>query len=190
MHVVLNESFASKEALETHVRNLLKNNRGFIPANHALFPFLVALLERHPKRDEKIGPGVKAFTIGVAPGSEGRGSTLFVHRPGARIHVSWKMCCQARGKTERAIEVFAYRRAIDSQVREYGMANQSNQCNSCKGFFPQTHIDHIKPFSKLMSDFKEKYPEGTKNAWKRYHAKHATYQRLCATCNVRKGNSE
>ncbi|WP_405673306.1 DCL family protein [Streptomyces sp. NBC_01530] len=99
---IASEYFSTKAAATARCQDILRAYPGQ-PRSGAGQPqevtdpthvaFLTALVERHPKADDKIGSGVAGFKVQVNPDGTGNTRCFWViHHDGTATHFSFKSC--------------------------------------------------------------------------------------------------
>jgi hypothetical protein len=83
-------SFPTQKAAEDFIRQQLYNQPLSAVIPEPLHSFLVALVSRHPRSAEKIGPGVKHFT--VEPASYGTRCFYLTRVDGTQTDFSFLKC--------------------------------------------------------------------------------------------------
>lgn len=145
------------------VRALLLScdGRRILPGD-SVFEQLQALVERHPRADEKIGGGIIGFVVYRGWGNHIALDILRVD--GARVDVSWRKCVSRHEFTQRAKLRRAMREAVDVQVRasrDYWLRTAAI-CGLCalpiEPGSDDVHIDHVVPFEQLVREFLKSYP--------------------------------
>lgn len=131
---------------------------------------VLALLERHPDYDEKVGLGIQRIFVRQAPSTYGLNikpkRCFYIKRvDGTEVEFSYKKCLHGGGsdqRHERLIEErrqSAYRSAVDGQVIAFKQ-QQHQGCAAC-GCIGQTdfHVDHVTQFADLVRQFEQHEPE-------------------------------
>ena len=172
--------FKTKKALKEYTVKILNEIGRFcgsIRSEHPQhFSFLLALIHRHPdlhKADEI----QDLHTVGI---ETWRWPTVMMVKPAGEEDVSLlKKCVSGRDTTDKAKQLIEFRESIRPQIVVF-RATAQEVCVFC-GDTSNLHVDHVYPFSRLVAEHTAPFVE--------YHQVHATFQMLCATCNVKKSNS-
>jgi len=204
--------FKTKDAAKKYTRSII-NTLGvcIIDKDHEAFEFMYNLIQNHSEREIKIGVGIDYFELYVHPLFKNLSPLL--HRiDGSVIDFSWIHCCEFKPRPPIVNFKSALRMAIYPQTSKFKQ-NNVLICNLCKSdslFSNEYHVDHVKPFSLLLTEFMKvmTYPMPeifdddplTNNAifriedkaletqWINYHFEHASFQILCKFCNLKKSN--
>jgi len=201
------KEFHSKRSCADYVRGVIKSlDVCEIGKHHSWFWFFRDLIERHPRRDEKIGVGVEAFYILQNPCNR-KAMTLMVERSdGSRIDFSWLTCVDGKDKSTKADLLAAMRSAVMSQVLDFRGAHFSGFCQECSKEIDmaESNVDHVDTF-KILAD---RFLDGHKNIpnefdghptrfttvfkskdiqfrrdWELFHRENAKLQITCRECN-------
>jgi len=165
------------------------------------------LINNHPEKNDKIGNGIKKFIIEINRLNHKAYHINILRNDDSIIDFSWKVCA---GCLKPNSLLSAMRHSISKQIIKYKKKNKSKLiCKYCSSK-ENIHVDHKYPsFKKISTDYiksiKLKIPnrfgsdaktyqhtftledQEFKNEWNSYHKKHAIYQLLCETCNIKKG---
>ncbi len=94
--------FKSQEALKTYVKGVLSKYSVGEYVSEIDKRFLCELIERHPRRDEKIGVGIKAFKIyRVCGGATKHNNFAIVREDNSIESFSYKQCIENKEPTRR-----------------------------------------------------------------------------------------
>lgn len=133
-----------------------------------------------------------------------------VHFEDESIITSWKDCARKTNTVESVSTQLnnAMRHAIIEDCMKFKYNNIDGKCVICKST-DNIQTDHIEPFSKIKDSFLATQTNSPStfdletsinqtvfkasdinfaNLWVEYHRKHASFQLLCRTCNLKKGN--
>jgi 5-methylcytosine-specific restriction endonuclease McrA len=204
-------TFSSAAACEAHTRAWLdqalgKFNRVRITPGKSP-SFLMALLERHPHKAEKIGSGVQYFVLERSPGN--RGVRTFAVRAEGAVDFSWKICCAGKDPGAGRKLTMALRYAVRGQINDWIEEQKPTHCKSCETMFRTRldwHVDHVVPFKLLSAEFLHGRKAPTEftdleisgghkfsmadwefeRDWLAFHKDKATLQALCVECNQKK----
>lgn len=203
-----NKSFRTKRESLDYTRSLISNlGCCVIDAKHPNFEFFISLLNHHPEKDEKIGIGVKTFTIMRNVLKPSVFHMMVNRHDGSSIDFSWRFCCEFKKPNKHDDLNKALRHAISKDTIEYKNNMEKMICNLC-GLedlpYSDFHVDHIKPFREIKSEFLKTEPEipyefGSdretfstcfkdedfefKERWYQFHRNQCQFQILCAKCN-------
>lgn len=198
--------FKSMKAAEDYVRGKLTAFDG----NDPLWP---ALLDRHPERNEKRGPGIKRFYVSKNPLNP-KALQLNIERlDGSCVDISWRWCLKGAPRDVRSNLLSAMRNAVIDQVTSYREACGVISVCPCCGLkiSGKTHVDHEQPtFAELANEFLSsalkapdtfddcpetnmaKFRETDRaysNIWQEFHRRKAKLRLICANCNLRRQKS-
>lgn len=204
-------AFPSKEALRREVKRRLSyliSEKEVMPA-HESYTFLLDLIKRHPRYDEKAEGGIRGFVVGINPWSPGY--TLNLVRPdGQHMDISWRTCVTGLDTPPMANLLCAMREAITAQIFQFRdsivypyTCPKCGQPTSCS---EEIDIHHLTPFRRLADDFMAStriplpttFDDGANNRacfnaeasdfandWKMYHEWTAELEALCTLCHIR-----
>ena len=143
----------------------------------AHYQFLLEVLKRHPDPDK--GQGVlDMHTVGIPAW---RFPTVILLKENVEEDVSLlKHCIRGRGLSKHESKMKEYRELIRPQIVEF-RASANLECCQC-GSTAELHVDHIFPFSKIVAEYDGEI------SFEDFHRERATYQILCASCNIKKSN--
>jgi len=190
------------------------NKESIIIKSNPNFNFLMDVLNKHPRSNNKIGLGVEFFTLQLNPINK-KGVEVIIHRvDGTKEDFSWLVAIGAKKNTSRTKRIAAMRHAVKRITIEYKQ-NNDLICNHCG--ITSDNLEYHKfatdhktiPFSVIAEEFllnndasapkifdndpishcpifqlKDKYFE---EKWYNYHLEHSDFQILCASCNSKKG---
>lgn len=195
--------FKSQALAKTFLRELIQRYEpNQIIDNPNDHKFLLSLIERHSEREEKIGPGIKAF-ISVRDYMKALGLKI-LRTDGSQIDFSWVHCITGSKKSHI---VMAMRVSIEYQVIDFKDSITDFVCGICNKPIELTdklNIDHEVPFKKLAEDFLSgknhpiKFDDCEKTnrakfqavdsefekAWASYHKTNAILRPTHAKCNL------
>ena len=140
-------AFERKMDAEAHIKNIFKEAVWGEPLAGEEHEFVLALLLRHPRAEEKLADGMSHFTVN----SNGYGSHCFyIHRPsGLSEHFSYIK--SLRGEDDvRSLALSAMSRAIELQIwtfRDTELAKGEQYCPFTKALITKDryHVDHPNP---------------------------------------------
>jgi len=198
--------FPTKTAAVAAIQQILRTNVNR-ELNGKDFEIVRALLDRHPRAEEKIGCGVKAIIVKKTENQRGVNISncrcFYVQRlDGSFIDFSYDVCINPERDNPDYNRIKAYRSAVDKQILKFKESNNLI-CALC-GSSRDPEADHIVPFVTLVNQFEEtvtsvpmefsddpvyhfcvfrKEDKDFAAKWKRYHKKHAQLRILCKRCN-------
>lgn len=208
--------FKTKKARETYTRERIASigaKQDIKPPDHDFY-FLQDLLSNHKKHKWLQGSGVKSFNI--RRNVMGKGFQTFVNRTDdTEDTFSWRKCCTQTTPSTKAMLNKAMRSTVMDHTETFkSQFERRFECTLCqaRGSNPFLfHADHATmPFCKIRDTFLSEigsYPkrfckhptkycpvfrkqdEKFEKLWTDYHNKHAEYQILCASCNLKKGSN-
>jgi hypothetical protein len=200
---IAGKDFESKKSALDHISKVLRSNgsRTYKPPSQG-FEFLLALLDRHPERDEKLSHGLTHFEVVMKNAARTNYTVYLVNARGQKLDFSWRVC--VTGKKNDLLTA-AMRLAIKDQIDEFKLANSHvTTCQLCN-VKPAEHADHIVKFRHLKERFltyrtaptsfdecdrthAAKFkPEDAafEKEWSDYHRAVSELRMLCASCNLR-----
>ena len=147
--------FRSKKAVQDYIRGVV-NDCPFdlvIDETHKHYPVFKAIVMDHINKEEKLGCGIQHFVFVV--GAVYKEKQLNVIRTdGSIVSMSYlynNIICEASYKQQ---QVNACRDAIYDQIMEYRFClEETPSCSFCGATDKGIHIDHIYPFSKLLTEY-------------------------------------
>jgi hypothetical protein len=197
--------FTSKRRLEEYVRALLKSIGvcTSVRANNIEhYNFLIDLFRRHPRYPEKIY-GITDISI-TSNIMRPQYLTTNIVRDSGVEDISWVNCVTGSGTDSFKS---ALRVAVTDQIITFRNSQQLI-CNTCgRTDEGEYHVDHIIHFEHLVCEFIQHttltqpalFDSGPDNrkqfrhndkeyedAWKTFHASHATLRILCRSCNLKR----
>lgn len=164
---------------------------------------LLHLVQRHPKREHKIGPGVSS--VRIEADVYGRNGFVLVRVDGSitRVGVQPIATRKSRSVAEKCEK--ACRRAVSEPIIAFAAKHADDPCALCGA--PSAHVDHASPqfveiFNAWAADglallteqhFEQDETAGVAeqfrdaviaDAFRAYHDSVATLRMLCAACNL------
>jgi len=196
--------FSSKEAAKKHIQSILDRNRNKEALTGEDKEVILALLERHPKYEQKFGKGISEIFV---KGSEKSRCFWLKYKDGSDPQdFSYENCLYNDRDFVCKLRQKAYRTAVQDQIEAYKSQHQNDRCAECNCVPNEIHVDHEKPqFLELTRQFEQKQsylptefaqelyisqkvfkPEDAKfkQSWQEYHRLHASLRILCAKCNL------
>lgn len=201
------KSFTSQKALKDYVKTIIDeiqiedDIKNKYPEH---YKFFCELFTRHPNATEKVKNmnNLKIVHNAINP----KYFELQILYDDKRVEAISYNCCIS-GKSKDGLKI-AMREAIDDQIQTFRNNNVRicQLCNKTKGQF---HIDHIKEFNEIFTEFFKEYSGNIptifdtgnanrtvfkecdkefRNLWSQYHAKNATLRVLCIDCNLSRPN--
>lgn len=187
-----------KEYVRRHIREIGPCT-SLRQTHPVFFDFITTLLKQHtnPSRMDYV------VDVGIKPNEVYGHLELFVLKKYMEKEwpedISWHKCL---GGKPKELYIRACRYEISSQIWDFKKDSEPI-CVQC-GSTEKLHVDHIRPFTDILACFMEdrKAPTSFLDAsgnqvsiedrkwgeeWAEYHRTHATFQMLCAGCNLRKG---
>ena len=151
------ETFKNKPAVVDRVRVILAKRGDIVDAGD--IGFLADLILRHPRADEKIGAGIKGFSVRANHRFPKHGTLWLRRADGTATDFSYKQCLQPPTAHGRFCQ--AARHAIGYQInafkRSFSDAMEAMYCPILDEWFPfqDMHVDHKPPltFNVLVKDF-------------------------------------
>lgn len=204
---------------QNYVRTKLNQNElGAIHSDHELYKILFELLQKHPRKKQKIGCGLSHFDLRQNCGT--KGSEVHVIRiDNTSDDFSWRKCISGNFNEQKHDLESAMRNAIytfTSGFKNDTLCIGSSLCGICKKVLDtqsEIHVDHEDPlFHTLMKNFlrKTNMKSPTKfesesilnnkkfrkedqhfeKEWVSYHNSHAKLRLLCSHCNLSRPKTE
>ena len=156
---VLGFMFASQEALRSRIRSIVNQADLNTHLGEQDTSFLIDVLRRHHRWEEKQGVGVHSLVVRLNPppgfGSATRGIWI-VRKDGSETDISWVTPLQRGGASTAKKDVaLAARREVSDQTRSMHDRMRGTPCPICGEPLRQVHIDHVAPltFERLLSDW-------------------------------------
>lgn len=162
------QTFNTQSSLKMFIQSILHGSGIELPVSNYNFEFLSKLLDRHPRRDEKVGVGIKSFI--VRKDIYGRTKCFWIVRlDGTETEFSYDKCIKGN-KVTNPLKLFyeAARVTIDPQIEAY-RESYIKAYKDSNGKFPcektgkmlsrkEENVDHIPPltFKKIVENFLEK----------------------------------
>jgi len=198
-----NLQFNKKTDINLYIKNIVKNIDLYhkIKPDHEHFNVFMEIINHHKDKEYKLGCGIKYFIF--KEGEIFREKQLILKRiDGTKETMSYnynKITCNDTDKSKRRQ---AMRLSISDQILNYKKTLNHSTCNICKETVKKIQIDHVYPFCAIADEYlkdktfdvikiKQYYQflnDDDKKEWENYHLKHASYQPLCAKCNINKSN--
>lgn len=171
---ILDKGFSKKDEITTYYQKILRKSRKGTSLNSSDLKYVIALLDYHHQKDEKIGCGIKNITrethTDYYTGYESKHCHFHIWRTdGSNEDFSYKKCISNIGTTKKAINkkqniqnvVKAFRYTIKPQVDAFRAKVFNNKrylkCEVLGINFSKVtcHIDHQPPlqFNDLLNDF-------------------------------------
>lgn len=200
-------TFHSKRHAMQHVQDLflhIGETSDLTGSPHA--PFVMALLQRHPKADAKL-----AGLHHVELRRNGMGVGILLHYHDRDIDdISWRSCISGKPRSDKDRLHDALREAVQTQIDVFRSAHAGDtMCANCKSPLQwnvpgMVHVDHDTPtFVQLAQSFCAQarpdmavvsHPHGlyrhrltddvVRHQWQAFHQQHARLQIVCCHCNL------
>lgn len=179
--------------------------RGRIPLDVA---FAAWLLDRHPSKTEKVGPGIARFYI--APDGYGfRNNCFWIERTdGTCVRFSYPCCLAGKSSSHKSRVLLALRAEIQEQIVSFRKENAAIKTCAISGKplgLEPTHVDHAPPrtFKQISEEFLLEYGSPVETiavadsvpmrladrelaaAWHWWHNERATLRLVLASKNLR-----
>jgi hypothetical protein len=204
-------TFTSKTSVDKYIREtknrIINEGINTIYPDSQYYPFFMEILKNHYNRTEKVGEGIQYFYF-IKDGYNN--DQLRIQRvDNTDIDCSYMYSKITLPDSYNDNLNSALRYSIECQILEYKRTlPTTNRCKMCDLNIDKYEIDHIIPFDTIKQAFIKIHPPPTAfyddvnhtcrrifrkddhkydTKWKDYHQKHATYQALCKTCNLKKG---
>lgn len=208
MITIAGREFKTKKQLHEFLSRALKQrldkHNGELTAQQE--EFLLALLQRHPDAENKIGCGVAKILLTKNHG--GHPHLLFIRKDGTRDSFSWVSCISERPRARNFLPE-ALRWAVASSVYQEKLEafDSVSKCYKCEmplNTFSEFEMDHTNPTFKQIADeffstratpvqfVKEKLgrtalvDKALEKEWIRFHNKWAVLAPVCKPCHVEK----
>ena len=199
------ERFDSKKDRRSRIDNILRGHKTGKPIkdpeDHDL---LCHLLHMHPDAAEKVGPGIKHFSVRKAP--EHFSDCFYVTRiDGTSVHFSLVKCLESKGPGSRLKECHYYkalRFAVYDQTKLFKDLRFENGANICaiskkEAAWEDLEVDHAPVIFRELADAWLE-TEGLKlhevqmddrrqhTSWTEYHDEHAQLRLILKAYNTSK----
>ena len=204
--------FKTKKQLGESVRALLRGHVGeTIKEKDPAFGFLLDVIKRHPRAEEKIGYGISSIEVGYNRLNKKAIEINLNRKDGTKTDISWVRCISGIKMSYEAKLISAMREAIWPQIKSYYDWVSADFagfiCEECEIDLngDLSHVDHVIPFKDLAKHFLGLYspPESFddceqtnrakfkkdqnsaqfKKAWIEYHESCAKLRLLCIPCH-------
>ncbi len=205
--VIDGRTFKTKKDLGEHTAKVLQSLHPFalVSTEHKHWPFLKALLERHPGYLEKTGGSIKMIRVKQSA-SASNGTDMHVMGADDKwVDISWRTAVSGIRGSDKARVLEAMRWAVRPQVETYRMS-VPNRCAGCQALSPSSEleVDHYpRPFAAIAADVLNEwerlgYPpldesgQGARfadprsaavSSWTIRHYAEAKYRLLCKPCH-------
>jgi hypothetical protein len=141
--VIGSYSFKSKKDAEEFTRAQLRDF-------HEQDKYWKDLVDRHPERDEKIGPGIKRMFVTQNPLNRSALQLNIERVDGTVVDISWRYCISAKGQSTHSRLLSAMRRSIVDQIHGFRATNfypgkPCPVCNKKINNYLEIHVDHEDP---------------------------------------------
>jgi len=194
--------FTSQDSYKKYAKLIIKSlGYCIIDKDHDKFEFFCNLINNHPHKEEKIGVGIKYFSINPNPIQINSIHLTIMREDDTEIDFSYNPF-----KKRTLSDLMRY--SIKDITIEYKRNQEKLICNLCQIenlLYSEYHTDHNKiPFSILRDNFLQitNQPKPTnfneyvfnqedivfKNEWINYHNNNCDFQILCKICNSKKSN--
>lgn len=194
--------FTSQVSYKKYAKTIIKSlGYCIIHKEHDKYEFFCNLINNHPYKKEKIGIGIKYFSINPNPYQINSFHLTIMREDDTEIDFSYDPF-----KKRTLSDLMRY--AIKDITIEYKRNQQKLICKFCQIenlSYSEYHTDHNKiSFSKLRDNFLQitNQPIPTnfdecifneedinfKNEWINYHNNNCDFQILCKICNSKKSN--
>jgi len=149
------EEFKTKDALKKKIQTILYDYLEKEPLNESDFNFMLAVLNRHPSKEIKIGAGVKSIFVKTNPIYKNKGFYILRHDL-TTTDFSFMQCLTR--KTNVTKFKTACRLAIANDIVAFKLKNitNSNKCPVTGEYLTikNSHVDHEHPqFEQIIRDF-------------------------------------
>jgi len=150
---IFNKTFKSKKELIKHTQSILDSHK---LGERFKDDFINALLQNHPKADEKIGVGIRCLYKDMIPPYNKFPGLYIIRTDSSVTHISWRKCISipsdmqrikhaARGEIQEQIATFRFNLPTPTKCHITGETIE----------FGDLHVDHIIPFKTLFKDWYE-----------------------------------
>lgn len=203
MYQIYTKYFRTKKNAHTYTKNILDKYKNQTISEGEVFNYLIALINLHYNKTEKIGKGIISFTI---KNDYFKNTALFINQKGndTEVPVSFVQICKFKPPTIREQYLESLRQCINNQILEF-RNNQYLICDFCHTT-KNIQIDHIYTFKDMVSDFETDYEfefpthfgkckitnktmfleedSELSTVFQEYHRNKATLRCLCSKCNL------
>jgi len=196
------KTFTSQDSYKKYVKTIIKSlGYCIINREHDNYDFFCNIINNHPHKEDKIGVGIKYFSINPNPIQINSFHLTIMREDDTEIDFS---CDPFKKRTLSDL----MREAISNNTIEYKRNQKNLICNICqiKNLpYSEYEVDHNKiPFSILRDNFLQITTQPIpinfnerffnqediifKNEWIDYHNNNCDFQILCKKCNSKKSN--
>jgi hypothetical protein len=190
--------FKTKKLLEQKIRSIAAAAPIGAHLGDIDTQFMLWVFSHHDEFEEKCGVGFKDFLVGRD--QHGNRYFLIERSDGSKIDISWTHALTPNS-SKRKWFIAALRQEVSEQIIDFRKSS-GRTCGICGGQISGiSHVDHVKPFRGLVSDFfgndvHETIDMGEYSLladrvlaqkWRDYHHANATLQITHKNCNLKKG---
>lgn len=150
--------FCSQLAMKKHFQSILKSAVIGRPLSGDTLDDCLALFQRHPEWESKLGSGIKEIVVRKNPVYNDR--CFWIYRTdGTDTDISYLTCLSGKKKTGRSKFMAACRNAVVDQVLSYKKERFRDFPLVCCGITGRmvserdAEIDHITPFCHIVDRF-------------------------------------
>lgn len=151
-YVIAGLSFATRTALEDHIRGIVLRYEDNVPVNAEDQHFLESLFSRHPEVEEKSGDGIVSIEVRTNRAMYGKTRGFWILREDrTHIDISWKTCVDGSSRSPQKDFYCAARCEIAAQRQQFRdscFAGKTHlQCPLTGQLITRDncHIDHVAP---------------------------------------------
>lgn len=156
------ETFRTKDDLRERIRDIAAAYRDEQELNAEDLTFMLAVLDRHPQAETKIGCGVRSMVVRTNPVYRNNRSFYLYRIDDTGTDWSWTECLNPTPYAKKVIR--AFRVLIEPQTMAFKRAFFATTAGLCELTGEQitplsSHVDHAPPvtFEKLVDDFLTEY---------------------------------
>lgn len=156
------ETFTTKEALRDRIRGIVAAYSDEQELSVTDLTFTLAVLDRHPQAETKVGCGVASMTVRTNPVYRSNRGFYLIRVDGTGTDWSWTECLNPTPhprKVIRAMRVLVEPQTLAFKHAFFAKGPQVCELTGALITFVGSHVDHIPPltFEKLVADFLEEY---------------------------------
>lgn len=156
------ETFGTKDALRERIRAIVTAYKDEQALSADDLEFMLAVLDRHPQAETKIGCGVRSMVVRTNPVYRNNRGFYLYRTDGTGTDWSWTECLNPTPHAKKVIR--ALRVLVEPQTLAFKREFFSTTAGLCEATgeqlsFVGSHVDHVPPltFENLVAGFLTEY---------------------------------
>lgn len=150
----------TKAKVEDKIRSIVRSTLPNRPIDEISSEFLKKVLSHHYHYREKCGVGLRHLEVRTNPSWNGPTQGIWIIRDdGTEVDISWVTALMPGGRPSIEQDIRnAARYEVSEQIHEFHDTGECSTCELCHTSMTRhngLHVDHIKPFKDLFSEFIE-----------------------------------